>query len=313
MVGISAYTETYLNGVKIAAIAKQVIPDAIVVMGGAHASVMHEEVLKEKDIDVVAIGEGEYTMLDLANCLLRSNGSLAKIKGIAYKENSIVIKTPERPFIKDSDVLPVPARELFPIHMYDTPATVLISRGGCPANCRFCAVNSIWKGRCRFRQPENIVNEIIAIFQKFHLREIIFADDTFTLNRELVIKLCDMSQKIRQLFPWRWMCATRVNLVDRELLKLMHDAGCYNITFGVEAGSQKILDSIGKKITLDQVRQAVKLTLEAGIQPMCSFMFPHPEDTEESVHAQMRFMRELNEWAPIMFFPKLLRVPVRIF
>jgi len=295
ILGISAHTETYLSGLKIAQIAKQVNPGITVVMGGTHPTVMYQEAAREKDIDVVVRGEGEYTMLELANCLIRNKGSLAEVKGIAYREDGVVKITPERPFIEDPDELPFPAIELFPILLYNFPGRVLLSRGGCPYNCRFCAVNSIWKGGRRSRSPENVVAEILYIFENFQLEEIAFSDDTFTLNREHVIKLCNLSKKIREVFPWRWTCSTRVDLVDKELLKEMHKAGCYSILFGVEAGSQKILDSIGKRITLKQVRNAVNSALDVGMEVVCNFMFPHPEDTEETILEQQRFMKELRK------------------
>jgi len=295
IVGVSVHTETYFNGLKIAEIAKQVNPGIMVVMGGTHATVMYEEVARERKVDVVVRGEGEYTMLELANCLIRSKGNLAEIRGIAYREDGVVKTTPERPFIKNPDELPFPARELFPITLYETPGQVLMSRGGCPFNCRFCAVNNIWKGSRRFRSPENVAKEIFHILANFQLEEIAFGDDTFTLNRERVIGLCDLLKDLREIFPWRWKCATRVDLVDKELLEKMYEAGCYNIQFGVEAGSQKILDSIGKKITLEQVRKAVSMTLNIGMGAACFFMFPHPEDTEETICEQKQFMKELAD------------------
>ena len=123
-----------------------------------------------------------------------------------------------------------------------------------------------------------------------------FADDTFTLNRKHVLRLCalleDMASEGKGV---PWMCATRADLVDRELLGAMARAGCYGIQYGVEAGSQEILDLIGKGITLDQVRQAVKTSVESGIQEvLCSFMFPHPADTTATIRAQKEFMKELT-------------------
>lgn len=295
IIGISSHTETYTNSLRIAQVAKQMVPDIIVVMGGTHPTIMYNEVVQEKDVDVVVIGEGEYTMLELANCLIRKKGNLAKVKGIAYRQNGNIKTTSERPFIKNPDELPFPARELFPIPLYETPGQVLMSRGGCPFHCRFCAVNNIWKGERRFRSPQNVIEEILYIYDNYQLDEISFADDTFTLNREHVIKLCGMSQELQKIFPWRWKCATRVDLVDKELLEQMHEAGCYSITFGVEAGSQKILDSMGKGITLDQVRAAVHTALDIGIGVVCAFMFPHPDDTEETIREQKKFMKELIE------------------
>jgi len=295
ILGISTHTETYLNGLKIAEIAKQVNPEVTVVMGGPHATVLYEDVLREESVDIVVRGEGEYTMLELADCLIRNNGSLSEVKGIAYKDGGTVNTTPERPFIENPDELPFPARVLFPLPLYESPGTVLISRGGCPYNCRFCAVNSIWKGRRRYRSPKKVLEEIIQILNNDQAKEINFVDDTFTLNRERVIELCELLKNTKETSQLRWMCSTRVDLVDEELLKIMHEAGCHNIQYGIEAGSQSILDSIGKKITLNQVRDAVEMTLNTGLETHCSFMFPHPEDTEGTIREQITLMKELRE------------------
>ncbi len=293
--GISAHTETYLSGLMIAEFVKQVNPDITVVMGGTHPTVMCQEAAGEKNVDVVVRGEGEYAMLELADSIIRNKGNLAQIKGIAYQENGVLKTTPERPFINDPDELPFPARGLFPLPLYQSPGTVLISRGGCPFSCHFCAVNNIWQGRRRYRKPEKVVEEILYIFKYAQAQEITFADDIFTLDRGRVLELCDLLKDVKGPLRLRWMCSTRVDLVDRELLEKMHEAGCYNIQYGIEAGSQKILDSIGKKITLEQVREAVRTTLDIGIEVTCSFMFPHPEDTEETIREQKQLMKELRK------------------
>ncbi|UCG54618.1 MAG: cobalamin-dependent protein [Dehalococcoidia bacterium] len=295
ILGISAHTETYTTGLKVARYAKQKSPDITVIMGGTHATIMHDDTAQEPDVDVVVIGEGENTMLELADYFLNRRGSLSKINGIVYKDKSNIRITPERPFIENVDELPFPARHLFPMPLYGNAGQVLISRGGCPFNCRFCAVNNIWKGGRRFRSIDNVIEEIIHIYDNFQLDEINFADDTFTLVRERVIELCDKSYTLQSIFPWRWKCATRVDLVDKELLAKMYDSGCYSITYGIESGSQKILDYICKGITLDRVRQAIKNTLDVGIGVVCAFMFPHPWDTAETIREQKAFMKELLE------------------
>ena len=159
ILGISTLTETFPAALKIAQLAKQINPSLYVVMGGAHPSVMPNEVLSHEEVDAVIIGEGEYTMRDLADCLIAGKGKLSDIAGLVYKEGAVIRANPERDFLNDPDLLPVPDRQLLPIHEYECPATVLASRGGCPYGCRYCAVNNIWKGKRRYRRPEKVVEE----------------------------------------------------------------------------------------------------------------------------------------------------------
>jgi len=295
ILGISTYTETHNNGLHIARLAKAASPQTVVVIGGPHASVLYKEVALDPAVDVVVRGEGERTMLELAHCLIRGQGGLADVQGIAYQENGVLRTTAARPPIADLDELPYPARDLFPMQAYGYGNTVLASRGGCPFACHFCAVNNIWQGKRRFRSPESVLEEIVQVLVTTPMGGLNFADDTFTLDRRRVLEICKGLSRMRGPFPLRWRCATRVDLVDAELLREMRHAGCRSIQFGVEAGSQRILDAIGKRVRLEQVRRAVAMTLNYGIEVTCSFMFPHPEDTEETVRDQIRLMKELRE------------------
>ncbi len=294
IVGISASTETYPNALAIASIAKEANPSTTVVVGGPHASVMHRQTAAEPDIDVVVRGEGEHTMLALADCLASGADSLAAIEGITYAADGSVTATGDRPAISDLDALPLPARDLFPLPMYEQAASVLMSRGGCPCECVFCAVNNIWKGRRRFRSADNVVKEVELLVERYGCDEISFADDTFTLSRRHATNLCDRLLEVgagRLLCEWR--CTTRVDMVDPVLLETMRRAGCRRIAFGVESGSPRILNSLGKRITRKQVLHAVATSLELGMEVLCSFMFPHPDDTEDTIRQQTEFMNTL--------------------
>jgi radical SAM superfamily enzyme YgiQ (UPF0313 family) len=294
IIGISTLTETYPAALVIADLAKQINPAIQVVMGGAHPSVLPREVASDHRVDFVVRGEGEYTLWELAEYILRHTGSLDKIAGIVYRQGDEVIVNPEREFIKDPDELPFPERRLLPLTEYECRATILASRGGCPYSCRYCAVNNIWKGKRRFRQPELVVQEMVHIIRDSISSEIVFVDDIFTLSKRYILDLCQAIKSVGRL-NCEWRCTTRADLVDKELLYEMRKVGCTGITFGVEAGSQKILEIMDKRLTLAQVQLAVNLAQEAGMRVTCAFMFPHPEDTEETVREQMHFMKTLTD------------------
>ncbi|MDD4230542.1 MAG: radical SAM protein [Dehalococcoidales bacterium] len=296
IVAISANTPTYKSGLNFARLAKMVNPLIKVVFGGAHASVLHKEVISEEAVDVVVRGEGENTMAELTDCWIKNKGSLAQIKGITYKENGAVMVNQNRSPILNPDSLPFPVTDLFPFEMYGMPNAVLASRGGCPFSCYFCAVNSIWHGKRRLREPRAIVTEIARVITTHSLpktRAINFSDDALTLNKEHSLLLCKYLKQLAEKIPVKWRCNTRVDLVDSQLLKEMREAGCYSIEYGIEAGSQEIMNSIGKNITLARVKKVVEMTVTLGIDAECSFMFPHPEDTEKTINKQIEFMKEL--------------------
>jgi radical SAM superfamily enzyme YgiQ (UPF0313 family) len=297
ILAVSTDTATYLSGLRFIRLAREVKPNVKVVIGGPHASVLYREVANENGIDVVAIGEGEQTMLEITEYWMRGKGNLAEIKGIAYKSDGSIRVTPRRIAIDNPDRLPLPARNLFNIDQYLWPNEILASRGGCPFACRFCAVNNIWEGKRHYRDPEKVVQEYTEVASTYKSRQtqrVSFADDTFSLNKDKTLNLCRSMIHSMETSPLFWKCSTRVDLIDRNLLKNMYLAGCRNIMYGIEAGSQFILNTIGKKITLEQIKKVVNLTLDSGISVHCSFMFPFPEDTEITIKEQTRFMKELS-------------------
>lgn len=292
VLGISALTETFPNAVRIAQAAKEVSPSIVVVMGGPHPTLMYQEALGEQTVDVVVIGEGENTMLELVNHFAIESGSLDTIKGIAFRDEGEIKITPERAFIEDPDLLPYPERRLLDLSRYEAPATILSSRGGCPYSCRYCAVNNIWKGQRRYRKATNVLDEMLSIVRDGQSEKIVFVDDIFTLNKRYVYELCGEMKKLGRV-PFTWICTSRADLVDENLLQEMHSAGCNGITYGVEAGSQKILEDMDKRLSLAQVMKAARISLDTGVKVTCAFMFPHPQDTEHTVREQMRFMKLL--------------------
>ena len=303
IIGISACTPSFNNALKIARLAKEVNTDIKVVIGGAHSSVLYAEVAAENDIDVVVIGYGEHALLEITDIYLKGKGELGDIKGIAYKENGEIRLTERRPLPDDIDSIPFPARELLNKKAYQKPNTIIASRGGCPFACRFCSVNKIHGAIRYLRKPGMVIQEIESIIDPPEIdnadRTVVFYDDTFTLDREWVLGFCRLMRKAFNN-PVQWGCMTRVDIVDSDLIGEMQKAGCHQIQYGIEAGSQTILDSIGKKITLNQIKETVRETIDVGVEAVCFFMFPFPEDTEQTVREQIHFMKELFEMGAII-------------
>jgi radical SAM superfamily enzyme YgiQ (UPF0313 family) len=291
IVGISAMTETYPQALEIARHIKERSPETVVVLGGAHPTIMPEAVLAEPVVDFVVVGAGEQAMVELANSVLRGTGELAEIRGLAYADDAGV-HLHERAELPHPDDLPRPARELFPIEFYHDQWNVLTATGSCPYRCPFCSASSLWQGRRRMRSPESIAAELSDLWHFHGVDQVFFTDDIFTINRRWLSELLAALKGLEH--PVHWGCATRVDLVDAALIVQMAEAGCTGIQFGVESGAQSILDSV-KGIQKQQVLGAVTAAVAAGIDAVCSFMIPFPDDTPETLAESLAFMREVHE------------------
>jgi radical SAM superfamily enzyme YgiQ (UPF0313 family) len=309
IIGISTTTETYSNALAIARHIKAKSPGTRVVLGGAHPTILPETVLAEDAVDFVVVGAGEGTLVSLADHLLRGIGSPVEIRGLGYKDD-IGAHVNERAELPHPDELPRPARGLFPTDFYHDKWNVLTATGSCPYRCPFCSASSLWQGRRRMRSPGSIAAELHDLWHSYGVNQIFFTDDIFTLNRRWIGELLEAIEGLDH--PVQWGCATRVDLVDAELIAAMARAGCTGIQFGVESGSQTILDSV-KGIEKRQVLDAVEASVAAGIDAVCSFMIPFPDDTVETLAESLAFMREVREAGARIFLSYTCPYPGTMF
>jgi radical SAM superfamily enzyme YgiQ (UPF0313 family) len=258
------------------------------------------------------MGEYEMSLLDLVKALDK-NTPLGKIKGIAYKEKGKVIINPRRENIEDLDKLPFPAWHLMPMDMYFTPYSrtktsieVLTSRG-CPFKCTYCVFPQlIYNSRkVRYRSAKSVVDEVEILLKKYKKEGIYFNDDTFTVNRNHVMGIC--GEIMKRKLKFRWGCFGRVDTVDREMLENMKRAGCVLIKYGVESGSQKILDRVEKGYKISDIKKAFKLTKEIGIGTHGTFMIGLPGEDSSTIEETMELAKEIDAdtilWALLTPFP----------
>lgn len=292
IVGIASTTETFPQALDIAARVKEIAPETVVVFGGAHPTILPEESLSYDTVDYVVVGAGEGAMVDLANLLIRGEGSASDIAGLAYRgADGAVVRNARSP-LPHPDDLPSPSRDLFPTDFYQDSWNVLTATGSCPYRCPFCSASSLWEGRRRTRSVGSIVAEVSDLRARYGVERVFFTDDLFTMNGPWVTDLCEALRAMDA--PVNWGCATRVDLVTPELIADMASAGCDGIQFGVESGAQTVLDSV-KGIERGQVIEAVEAAIAAGIDAVCSFMAPFPQDTRETLAESFGLMRELYE------------------
>jgi anaerobic magnesium-protoporphyrin IX monomethyl ester cyclase len=294
LIGFSTMTENFQNGLTLAKFVRKTCPDATIVFGGPHVTFMDKETIAQHGcVDIVVRREGEYVMLELANYFIRHKGSLQDIRGITYKFNGKVIRNAVRPMIEDLDALPFPSRDIYDLDgflshdkMCDGRTVVITSRG-CPAGCKFCAASALAGGRYRMRSIDNIADEITDMKQRTlgSLRTILFGDDTVSADIPRLLELSKFLKK--EGIQWAGEC--RVDVMTKELAMTLADSGCIALQFGVESGSQKLLDRMGKNITIEQVKKAVASATRAKMQVICSLMIGLPDDTIETIKQTIDF------------------------
>ena len=292
IIGITALTPTINQALKTARIAKNTCNDALVVLGGYHPTFTYDELLKNDFVDIVAFGEGEYTMLELAKAV-ENETDLREVKGIATKE----FITPSRPIIEDLDELPFPARHLLPMDKYKilnmklTTGT-LISGRGCPHKCSFCSSAAMHGHKLRMRSSENIVDEMEHLLNVHDAEMMAFMDDTFTMNRKRVEEVC-AEIKERDL-DFYWGCTARADTLNKNLLGKMKDSGCITLFLGVESADQQHLDNLNKRVTIDRIKKTFEITNELNVRTIASAVLGMPGDTKQSIEKTINFVKSLN-------------------
>jgi len=295
VVGITSVTPSIYEAYKVAETAKKVREDCTVILGGPHATFMPRQTMEECEyIDIIVRGEGEETTRELIENI-EKGVPLNKVKGITFRKENGIIDTEPRPFIKNIDDIPFPSRDLLPMHLYKfngVKYTTMLTSRGCPFGCSFCSSSRLFGGYWRGRSPENVLEEIKTVYGEYGIRNIEFMDDTFTLDQKRAEKICDGI--IEQGWDISWGASSRVDTLSKELAEKMKKAGCWIIFLGIESGSQKILDTIGKRITLEQAKKAVEILKDAGIQVLGSFIIGFIQDTKETIKETIKFAKSLN-------------------
>jgi anaerobic magnesium-protoporphyrin IX monomethyl ester cyclase len=295
IVGVTAATVTYLPALKILKAAKTALPNSLTVIGGPHVTVMDEQVFTESpDVDIVVRGEGEQTIMELAG-LISEGGkeNLKDVAGITFRKNGKVFRNPDRPLIEDIDSLPYPAHRHFDVNRYKVAGEMympIITSRGCPFNCTFCLASKMCGKGFRGRNPSKVVDELEWLRDSYGATTFAFYDDTFTFDVKRAFAICDEMKKRKFDLPWD--CRTRVDKVSKELLAKLRRTNCQLIHFGIESGSQQMLNTMRKGTTVEQNTQAIKWTKEAGISVAISLVIGYPGETPEMLQETLDFIRK---------------------
>ena len=292
VIGFSIMHANRWGGVEIARIAKQINPEVKIVFGGIGATFLWKHLLKHfKEIDYAIIGEGEYTFLNLLKYIEKRNYKKIKdLKGIAYRKKGRPVKTKPAEIIHNLDKLPIPAR-------YFKFQHVALTRG-CPGNCTFCGSPQFWGHKVRSHSADYFINQIELLLKK-GITFFYFSDDTFTFKTNIVIEICkkilDRGLKIV------WVAISRVNYVSDEVLYWMRKAGCIQISYGVESGSEKIRKILNKNIKTDQIKKAFALTLKYGIMARAYFIYGCPGESWDTIQDTIDLIHEIKPLSIIFY------------
>ena len=297
VVGVSAITFMLMDAMdtvqEVRRAARDLDHKLIVVCGGPHVTIFPEETARLTGVDYAIGGEAEFTFVSLLKNL-GDDQALSEIPGICFLRDGRLIKGPPNELIMDMDSVPIPDRRLIQYRRYanllaggELMTTMMTSRG-CPYKCIFCdRLGKIF----RPASAEYVVREIEDCV-RLGIKEIFFHDDTFTIQKKRVLKICDMI--VRNGWKLKLDCRSRVNTVDEEMIVALKRAGFRRISFGVESGTPRIIERIKKGITLEQAKTAFGLARKHGLITLADFMIGHPDETGEDVERTIRFARELD-------------------
>lgn len=296
-IGLSCSTSNFLDGVRIARLAKTALPDVHTVFGGAHVSALKEKILEGfPAVDFAVVGEGEQTLDEL---MAREGRDVSEVKGLVHREGQ------GRPSFTgyrvpglDLDMLPLPAYHKLagypdsyklPIFSYPrAPNTSCISSRGCPYACTYCD-RSVFRRSFRYNSAEYLYEHLVYLRRRFGIRHINFYDDQFTFNRSRVERFVRMMTD--RPLGMTFNCAVRAEHADMDLLRGMKAAGCWMISLGIETGDESLLARHRQNADLTLVSRALRMIKKAGIRSKGLFMMGLPGETEASIARTARFIR----------------------
>lgn len=299
-VGFSVYINQVNSTMKFSKMIKEVLPNTKIIFGGPHTSFFAKNILTDcQYVDYCIIGEGDYSTVQLIKAD-HSSKSLKEIPGLAYRHRNNIQINQNSPPIKELDKLPFPARGLTPNENYRSTEilgrkknfTAMMASRGCPHNCTYCDSAARWNRKINFRSPENVIQEMIEVQNRFKIKYIRFIDDYFTSKKNWIINFCNLYQENN--LKIKWQCSCRIESINEEVVEKMKKAGCEIISLGIEFGNERIRSLVGKKFTNDQVKTATRIIKKAGIKVYGLFMLGYPTETLQTIYETIELATNIN-------------------
>lgn len=296
LIGISSYTDSIEVACSIAKACKKIFPNTKIMLGGAHVTFMYEEVMDEcNEIDFCCIAEGEGVIVELIEYLRYGSIPLEKLKGLVFRNDKTgeVIINEKRGFLTNMDILPFAEFTNEMINaMKERNNIVIVSSRGCPGGCIFCASRGMSGSKYRCYSAEYLISYLYYYHKIYNFQTYSFLDDTFTANKRRLSKFAEYIHKLN--FYLRFTCKSRADVIDDEMARLLSDIKCVSVHVGVESADNQILRAINKKITLDDVFDAIRILAAHKIRIECTFIIGHPQDTIETIEKTLIMAKMLN-------------------
>ena len=300
-VGITASTMAIASALELARIIKGFNSNIKIIIGGCHISALPEETFQEcESFDVGVLGEGEATIIELL-LALENDTDLKTVQGIAIRKEGNIYFSEPRPRIRNLDNLPCPAFDLLPeiSKSYRLPAQSLtgsrsfslVTSRGCPGRCSFCD-KRVFGNYISMHSAEYIIEMICILNKKYKINNIMFEDDNFMISKERLQSLVNLINKMQ--LKIRWTALARVDSIDRELLEIAKSGGCWQVSYGIESGCQRILDFYHKEITINKIKDVIELTKKVGLKSKCFFIWGNPTENNNSIRETVNFIKKLD-------------------
>ena len=294
VLGVTAATRLYNSALEIIKITKEVHPNCLTLIGGPHVTFWDEKALQEcPQLDVVFRREGEYTLLEMVQ-RLEAGKSHYDIIGTTCRKGNEFVRNPDRPYIENLDELPFPARHLWDLESIRKAEDIfyLTTSRGCVYWCEFCSAVRMFGRKYRMRGVQNVADELEFLYKTYNAKVFTFCDDAFTVDQARTEELCKEIKK--RGLKIKWNCGTRVDMVTKDLLTKMKEAGCVSVWFGVESGAQQVLNDMHKGISTEQTITAVNWVRKLGLKPVPNVLLGFPGETKETAWKTIKFAEKIS-------------------
>lgn len=287
LIGMTVFSPVYFEVTALFNRIKKNDPDVPIVLGGPYVTTIREEIFEETPADFAVYGEGEITFSELISHL-KGKMELKDIAGLMYLNGGGKVNiNPPRERMKDLDILPIPAYDIFPMDRY--PLHRMVTSRGCIFSCSWCNSSSIWGKNYREMSAERVVEELEHLVRHYGKKIFVFGDNTFNADLKRVEAFCDLL--LEKKMDILWSISLRPDILTPEIARKMKVAGCYNVSIGIESANDRILENMGKGTTIEKISEGIKMLKEAGIEIMSQYVIGSPGETLETIKESIAFAK----------------------